>query len=256
MNELQHQLKQWTPARVGIGHYGSGIPTKEVLNFRLAHAQARDAVLIPADFTRLTKSLKDLEMSSHQLSSSCKDRSEFIENPDKGRQLNEESKATLGLLKNDLSEPLDLALVLCDGLSSTAVETWAVECIHLFRKYARERGWRLSPILLAQNGRVALGDEIGEILQVQMSIVFIGERPGLGSADSLGIYLTHSPKKGTTDEARNCISNIRASGLSPQAAAFKLSWLVAEALRRGLSGTSLKDESEHDLNEIMDSSID
>lgn len=246
MSELLHSLRNHTPARVAIGRHGTGLPTSEILDFRLAHAQARDAVLQPVAFDKLAAALSTLGVSSLTIQSAAPDRGTYVARPDLGRKLSDLGIRDLQAIAHNLGyahNPPDLALVVCDGLSGSAIDSWALDVIRLFGGLARSHQWSTTPAVLVQNGRVAIGDHIGEILSARMTVLLVGERPGLGSADSLGVYLTHSPRAGTTDEARNCISNIRGTGLPPVAAAHKMAWLIEESLRRGLSGTGLKDES-------------
>lgn len=239
-------LRSFTSARVGLGRCGTGLPTREVLDFRLAHARARDAVLIPADLDSLAFRLNSLGLECLQLRSRAPDRQTYVARPDLGRLLSDESQELLASVVHGLglkNDPPDLALTVCDGLSGAAVDSWVFELLEYFLPYARERNWSLAPVSLARHGRVALGDGVGEALNARMTIVLVGERPGLGSADSLGAYITYAPRTGTLDSNRNCISNIRAEGLPPKEAAMKLAWLVEASLRLGLTGTALKDES-------------
>jgi ethanolamine ammonia-lyase small subunit len=135
-----------------------------------------------------------------------------------------------------------IAIVLADGLSATAVNHHAVPLLSQLIPLLQNINLRLLPVSLVQQGRVAIGDEIGRLQQATLVVVLIGERPGLSSPDSLGIYITYQPRVGLTDEARNCISNVRPEGLSYQAAADKLYWLIRESLRLRVSGVELKDQ--------------
>lgn len=239
-------LQRYTSARVGLGRCGTGLPTSAVLDFRLAHAQARDAVLVPANLEQIVNDLAVLGMASILLESQAPDRSTYVARPDLGRRLDQGSLDQLHAIaqqENYSAQPPDLAVVICDGLSGHAVESWAVELLRHFRTIAHAKNWTIAPVAVVRNGRVALGDSVGEALHARLTLLLIGERPGLGSADSLGVYLTYAPRTGTTDEARNCISNIRATGLPPAAAAHKMGWLVNEALARCITGTTLKDEA-------------
>jgi ethanolamine ammonia-lyase small subunit len=234
------RLAVYTPARVGLGRAGTGLPTREVLSFALAHAQARDAVHIPLDAQALATAITSLDLHCTIVDSAATSRDIYLRRPDLGRRLAPQSRAAL----NAPATPIDVALVVADGLSSAAVQAHAVPFIEAFRPHAESAGWQLSPVIIAREGRVALGDEIGEILKARAVLMLIGERPGLSSPDSLGLYLTFAPCVGRTDAERNCISNIRSGGLLPIHAAAKAAWLVGESLRRRLSGVDLKDESE------------
>jgi ethanolamine ammonia-lyase small subunit len=235
------KLARWTPARIALGRAGASLPTREVLGFALAHAQARDAVHAPFDPGKIARGLAELRLDSIEVSSDATERALYLRRPDYGRRLSQPSRA---LLQAHAAEPVDLALVIGDGLSAAAVHAHAVPLIAAFLPHAASLKLSLAPVVIASGARVALGDEIGALLEARLVAALIGERPGLSSPDSLGVYLTYAPKPGRSDAERNCISNIRAEGLSYELAAFKLAWLVREALRRSLTGVGLKDESD------------
>jgi ethanolamine ammonia-lyase small subunit len=226
-------LKAFTTARIALGRTGTAIPLKEVLAFRMAHAHARDAVYSQLETSSLQEQLQSFHIPVQILHSRAADRFEYLQRPDKGRRLSVESAALL------LPHNTDVAIIFADGLSATAVNIHAYPLLqHLLPMLS---GFSVAPICLVQQGRVAIGDEIGALLRVKVTIVLIGERPGLSAADSMGAYITFAPAVGTTDEARNCISNIRQEGLSYPLAAGKIFYLLQEALRLGLSGVGLKD---------------
>lgn len=237
-------LKQFTDARIGLGRSGSAMPTREVLNFALSHAMARDAVTTPIDWTPIENGLADLGLATLRVASAANDRSEYLRRPDLGRKLSDHSREALVRASELEAERPDLVVVVGDGLSSMAISANTVHYLKALLPHVVKAGWRLSPVLLADDARVALGDEAGEILGGKAVLVLIGERPGLSSPDSLGIYLTFSPRVGIKDADRNCISNIRQRGLSYEEGAFKTAWLLREAFRRGLTGVNLKDESQ------------
>lgn len=234
------QLKSFTQARIALGRVGSSLPTKEILDFGLAHAMARDAVHIALDVTALENQLHELGLQSICVSSKAIDRANYLLRPDWGRCLDNTSRAQLQQL--DLS-PIDFLIVIGDGLSSLAIERHAVPLIVEIQKNISPH-WALGKIIIVTQARVAIADEIAQILNTRMVAMLIGERPGLSSPDSLGIYLTFNPKVGCNDADRNCISNVRPEGLSYGDAAKKLIWLAREALRIGISGVALKDESD------------
>jgi ethanolamine ammonia-lyase small subunit len=241
------KLARWTPARIGLGRTGASLPTREVLAFALAHARARDAVHSQFNPATVARDLARLGLDSIEVSSDAVDRAVYLRRPDFGRRLSPASREAL----RGRSADVDLALVVGDGLSSTAVHMHAVPLIAAFQPLARRYDLSLAPVVLARGARVALGDEIGKLLRARAVAVLIGERPGLSAPDSLGVYLTFGPRPGRSDAERNCISNIRAEGLSHEVAAFKLTWLVGEALRRSLTGVGLKDASDMALrNEV------
>jgi ethanolamine ammonia-lyase small subunit len=237
--ERWRRLAELTPARIALGRSGSGLPTREVLKFAMAHAQARDAVHTPFDVAGLAARVAALGLSTLQVSSAATAREVYLRRPDLGRRLDQASAQAL----DALAMPADLAIVIADGLSSTAVEANAVPLLQALTPRLTPMQITLAPLAVAAGGRVALGDEIGARLGARMVLVLIGERPGLSSPDSLGAYLTFAPRVGRSDSERNCISNIRRGGLGYAIAAFKLAWLIDAASRRGLTGFRLKDES-------------
>lgn len=237
-------LAERTMARIGRGRTGGSLPTREVLAFDLAHAQARDAVHARFDRTALAKALAGLNLVTLDVESEATERQHYLRRPDAGRRLDAASTAKLAAVAGPRC---DLAIMIGGGLSAVAVEACAVDLIAAFLPGPRRLGLTIGPIILAEGARVALGDAVGAALRARLSIVLIGERPGLSAVDSLGVYLTFDPKGGRHDAERNCISNIRAGGLSPSHAAAKLNWLVNAAFQRGLTGVALKDESDATL---------
>ena len=234
------KLARWTAARIALGRTGASLPTREVLAFALAHARARDAVHAQFDPGVITRGLACLGIDTIEVASDAIDRALYLRRPDCGRRLSRASRDAL----SGRGTPVDLALVVGDGLSATAVHAHAIPLIAAFQPHATHENLSLAPVVLARGARVALGDEIGALLQARAVAVLIGERPGLSSSDSLGVYLTFGPRHGRSDAERNCISNIRAEGLSYEIAAFKLVWLVREALRLSHTGFRLKDASD------------
>lgn len=230
------QLREYTSARVELGRSGVSLPTRALLDFQLAHARARDAVRLPLAVSSLATELKQKGIASISLASAARDRDEYLKRPDLGRRLSDKSRERLAALRAE--EQYDAAFVIADGLSALAVHRHAVPLLDLL---LRDLDWRVAPVVIVEQGRVAIGDEIGELLKAQLTVVLIGERPGLSSPDSLGAYLTWRPRPGRTDAERNCISNIRAEGLSYAAAAHKLLFLMNESRRLKLSGVQLKE---------------
>lgn len=228
------RLREYTPARVELGRAGLSLPTRALLEFQLAHAKARDAVHLPLAIQSLVLELKQKGMESITLASAARNRDEYLKRPDLGRRLSDESRERLSALRDEY----DAAFVIADGLSALAVHRHAVPLLDLVLS---NLDWRIAPVAIIEQGRVAIGDEIGEVLGSRLVVVLIGERPGLSSPDSLGAYLTWQPRRGRTDAERNCISNIRAEGLSYAAAAHKLLFLMNEARRLKLSGVGLKE---------------
>jgi len=232
-----------TPARIALGRAGVAIPTDETLRFGLAHAMARDAIHTPLDMAALQAALEQAGHGVLQLRSQAADRNEYLRRPDLGRRLAPADVQRLRAMAAAAGPPPELCVVVGDGLSSLAVQRHAAPLLAALLPHLAP-GWRLAPVVLVQQARVAVADEVGEALGARLSVILIGERPGLSSPDSLGIYLTHGPRVGRHDAQRNCISNVRPEGLAYPQAARKLAWLIRQALQRGLSGVDLKDESE------------
>lgn len=232
-------LRALTPARIALGRAGAALPTAEVLRFGVAHAQARDAVHEALDGEQLARDLQSLNLSPLRVHSLAADRATFLLRPDLGRRLRPEAADAL----RRHAGPGGLCLVLADGLSARAVQAHAPPLLAEFLHLAAGRFEPLATVI-AEQARVALGDEIGECLGSAIVAVLIGERPGLSSPDSLGIYLTYAPRVGRSDAERNCLSNIRAAGMPPAEAARRLLWLIEEARRLQLTGIALKDQSD------------
>lgn len=237
-------LRRFTGARIALGRAGISLPTVPQLEFQLAHAQARDAVHLPLDVETVEQKLTAHGYRSIRLHSAARDRTLYLQRPDLGRKLDEHSLLHLEDLFADRSVSFDVAFVIADGLSALAIHHHAVTFLDTITPGLHREGWSIAPVALVEQGRVAIGDEIAATMHAAMVVVLVGERPGLSSPDSLGVYLTYHPRLGCTDADRNCISNIRKEGLSYTVAAHKLYYLMSEARRRKLSGVKLKDEAE------------
>lgn len=240
-------LRRHTPARIALGRSGVSLPTREVLDFALAHAQARDAIHLPLDTEALQAGLRSAGWPAPLvLQSQARDRHEYLLRPDLGRRLDPDSATRLAQSRADAAAPSgggpDLVLVLGDGLSALGIQQHAVPLLGAIRD-ALDPALRLGPLVLVRQARVAVADEVGQLLGAAMVAMIVGERPGLSSPDSVGIYLTHAPRVGCTDAQRNCISNVRPAGQDVVTAARRLAWLVGEGRRLGLTGVGLKDHS-------------
>lgn len=235
-----HSLKTYTDARIALGHTGGTIPLKEVLQFKLAFAHAKDAVYSQLDWPKLSQILEELPLPYLKLHSRATSRSVYLQRPDWGRNLNEASVASL---KEIPGTETDIAIVLADGLSATAINQHALPLLQRLLPRLQKANYRVAPIAVVEQGRVAIGDEIGHLLGSKLVIVLIGERPGLSAPYSMGAYLTYAPQTGLTDERRNCISNIRPEGLAYELACQKLFYLIQTSLRLQLSGVELKDNT-------------
>jgi ethanolamine ammonia-lyase small subunit len=237
------QLRALTSARIALGRAGTSLPTGAQLDFQFAHAQARDAVHLPFDHGALSERLAARQRETLTLQSSAPDRHVYLQRPDLGRRLSTASAEWLRSYAQTKGQGFDLALVVADGLSSLAVQRHSPSMLERIDELARAEGWSLAPVVLVEQGRVAVADEVAELLNARMVVILIGERPGLSSPDSLGLYFTFAPRVGLNDAARNCISNVRVEGMSYAMAAYKLLYLMREAWRRQLSGVNLKDEA-------------
>lgn len=246
-----HLLREFTAARISLGRSGVSIPTSEMLAFQLAHAQARDAVHTPLDFDDLQQQLSELTKQFPKLITSkpitlhsqAVDRTDYLQRPDLGRSLDQQSVKKLQ--KTASTYNYNLAIIVADGLSATAIYQNALPFIEALLETLQqdEQPWTLAPITLVEQGRVAISDEIGELLNADLVLMLIGERPGLSSPDSMGLYLTWAPRVGLNDSSRNCISNVRPQGLIYSAAVQKAIYLLRESRRLKLSGVNLKDRS-------------
>jgi ethanolamine ammonia-lyase small subunit len=237
MNEdYWHPLKKYTNARIAMGRAGHALPTGEVLQFRMAHALAKDAVYSEMDNDGLKVKLSALGMSVEEVHSQAEDRNIYLRSPNHGRLLHAQSRKNLIELN---AQERDLCIIVADGLSAEAVNLHAVPVIELLVKELPQ--WTLTPVILAKQARVALSDEIGELQKARIALILIGERPGLSSPDSMGAYITYLPRVGNTDERRNCISNIQPAGLSYELAASKIAHLLQQMKALKISGVQLKD---------------
>lgn len=244
------ELRRFTDARIALGRSGVSLPTQAQLAFQLAHAQARDAVHLALDTQALQEALGSVGLETLRLHSAAPDRNTYLQRPDLGRRLDGPSRQTLltwraniGIDQEAGTEARihDVAFIVADGLSPLAIGQHALPLLQGIVPLLQNEGWRIAPLTLVAQSRVALADEVGELLSARLAVILIGERPGLSSPDSMGLYLTWMPTPGLTDAHRNCISNVRQAGLPYQEATRKLHWLLTEARRRQVSGVSLKE---------------
>jgi ethanolamine ammonia-lyase small subunit len=233
-------LRRLTAARIGLKRSGSSLATAPLLDFRLAHARARDAVHETLDEPQLTRALEELGLPVLAVASAAPDRQTYLMRPDLGRRLGAGAAAMLAVHGGGY----DVAFVIADGLSALAVARHAAPVLARAVPALKAEGWRIAPFVLVRQGRVAIGDAIANALNAQCVAIFIGERPGLSAPDSLGVYLTWQPGTTTNDAERNCISNIRPEGIDYDSAAFKVAHLLRAMRARRLSGIALKDDSD------------
>ncbi len=237
-----HFLNQFTQARIAIGRAGTSLPTHFLLDFRLEHAKARDAVYSTLDREKIKGDLNPL-FTVFDLHTQAQDRLAYLKNPNQGRILSQVSRQLLQENASHLPKH-DIVFVIADGLSATAVNTHAAPILNQVIPHLQANKWEIAPICLVEQGRVACADEIAVLLNAQITTILIGERPGLSTADSMGIYLTFQPFIGATDERRNCISNIHSKGLTYPLAQAKLIYLLEMMKSKRLSGVALKDEED------------
>jgi ethanolamine ammonia-lyase small subunit len=240
-NAALRGLRDYTSARVALGRAGTSIATTDILDFQLAHAQARDAVNAEFDVDNFARrlrqevpTLKKFNIPVLSLGSAARDREIYVRRPDLGRVLDQGSADRLSF------SGCDVVFVIADGLSAVAPERNSIPLLNAVLPDLFQAGWTCGPVCVVRQARVAIGDQIGSLLGASLSVVLIGERPGLSSHDSLGAYITWQPQSDRTDAERNCISNIRSSGLSHAAAATRLFWYLTEARSRRLAGIGLK----------------
>lgn len=235
-------LRRHTAARIALGHAGGATPTAAHLDFQMAHARARDAVHHALDADAVAAEIAAAGFSVAHARSAAADRATYLQRPDLGRRLDDASRAALAEAAAARG-PCEAVFVVADGLSALAVERHAAPLLRAVAARLADGGWGEMPAVVVREGRVAVGDEIGAAFGATLVAVLIGERPGLSSPDSLGVYLTHAPRPGRTDAERNCISNVRPEGLPVAVAAHKLAWLMTEARRRRVTGVALKEEA-------------
>ena len=231
-------LRGLTQARIALGAHGAGLPTGAALAFGLDHARAREAVWTPLDAGAIRDALTAQGLGVVEVRSTVADRAEYLRRPDKGRTLHPDSEAAL----DGAGQGFDVALVIADGLSATAVALNGVPAAAALAARVRRAGWSLAPVVVASQGRVAIGDPIGARLGARCVVVLIGERPGLSASDSLGCYITYAPEPGLPDSRRNCISNIRQDGLAIETAAEQMEVLLHAMRAQNTSGVGLRRE--------------
>jgi ethanolamine ammonia-lyase small subunit len=243
-------LREFTAARIALDSSGASIATRPALEFLLAHAQARDAVHSALAVSSLMADLRERDLDAVSVRSAAADRTEYLRRPDLGRTLSDASGEVIAQAKSASASSQSgtvLSIIVADGLSALATERHALPVVDallpLLGIGEPECTWVLTPIVIAEQARVALGDEVGYALGANITVMLIGERPGLSSPDSLGAYITWGPRPGRTDAERNCVSNIRTEGLDYASAAAKIEWYIAEGRRLGLSGVTIREGS-------------
>jgi ethanolamine ammonia-lyase small subunit len=251
------QLRQFTDARIALGRSGVSLPTQPQLAFQLAHAQARDAVQLALDVPQLVQDLENAGLVRVEdglvLDSAAGDRLTYLQRPDLGRRLDDASRAVLAdRMGQTQGRRHDISLVIADGLSALAIARNAVPFLAALMRQLAPENWSVAPLAIVRLGRVAVADEVGERLGARLVVLLIGERPGLSSTDSMGLYVTWMPRVGLNDADRNCISNIRPAGLGYEEASRKLHYLLREMRRREISGVNLKDETARDTDAVGD----
>jgi ethanolamine ammonia-lyase small subunit len=241
-------LRSLTPARVSLGRSGVSLSTREGLDFTVCHALARDAVHASLDVGGLLASLDLLGLAPKAVRSAAPDRASYLRRPDLGRRLSEASAQLLAGIETARrveTQGPRLVPILADGLSALAVERHALPLLQALLPLLA--AFSVGPAIVAEQARVAIGDQVGALLEADIVVLLIGERPGLSSPDSLGAYITWAPRIGRTDAERNCVSNIRLEGLDYESAARKIAYLCTEAARLGQTGILLKEAAPRGL---------
>lgn len=236
-------LRAISPARIALGRAGGSLPTRALLDFSLAHSQARDAVHSPFEPDQLAQELGSLGCPTRVLATRAADRKAFLTRPDWGRELSPTSRAALAELGFAGQKSCDLVVIVSDGLSALAAQRQVIPLLAVLWPALQEQGWKLAPVLVIPRARVALQDEVGELLGARLALTLLGERPGLLAPDSLGAYFVYQPRRGRTDADRNCVSNIHPAGLPPAEAALVLWRLLRRSRSEQCSGVLLKDDT-------------
>lgn len=244
---LHDVLRQYTTARVAIGRTGAAVPTQEQLRFQLDHALARDAIHAQMDTAGLLRELqaRRLECVAVESAAATEDntRRTYLLRPDLGRTLYAESARALeDLAAKDMQAP-DVVFILADGLSALAVERHALPLLDAVLALLDRDAWSVGPVVVARQGRVAIGDAIGSLLRAKLTVMFIGERPGLSTPDSLGVYITWEPRPGRSNAERNCISNVHCDGVNYADAAARIIATMNGARRLQATGIHLKENT-------------
>lgn len=232
-------LRSFTSARIALGKTGVSVPLKEVLTFKLAHAHARDAVFSELKTNDLINGLQPFGLPVYLLKTCAENRIVYLQKPDQGRRLH---LSSAGKLHEAVKSPYDVAIVITDGLSASAINIHSVCLLQQLFVLFKQYNYAVAPVVIVQQGRVAVADEVGHLLSTKLSLILIGERPGLTMQESMGAYITYGPRPGLTDEARNCISNIHPGGLSYETAAKKIIYFIRAAMELKLSGITLKED--------------
>ncbi len=238
-NDAWESLRAFTDARIALGSTGVSVPLKETLRFKMAHAHARDAVHTSMESNAIAAALGKFGWPVQIIKSRAGSRTEYLQRPDRGRQLSEEA---IQQLKAAGTTPCDIAIIIADGLSATAIHLHVIHLLDVLVPLLKSKGFSLAAFTIVEQARVAIGDPVASLLQAKLSVIIIGERPGLSSFDSMGAYITYRPVPGLTDERRNCVSNIRPAGLGFEMAAGQISYLVSQCFLLQISGVKLKDE--------------
>jgi ethanolamine ammonia-lyase small subunit len=240
-------LKKFTPARIGLGRTGISVPVKEMLQFKMDHAHARDAVFSLLDIDAMLNNLQPFNLPVYVLKSKAADKHIYLKRPDLGRRLHQDS---MNRLNSVTGISYDVCLTITDGLSATAIHNHCTTVLSLLLPMLAASKINMEPLCLTEYGRVAIADETSFLLKAKLAVLLIGERPGLSAHDSMGAYITYNPKPGLTDESRNCISNIRPEGLHYNHAASKMFYLIKEALRLQFSGVGLKENNSVEMRHV------
>lgn len=241
------QLKQYTVARVGLNRTGISKTTEDLLKLKAAHANAKDSLYQIFEKNQIANSILALSREVVELKSNAIDKKEFLLRPDLGRHLNNESKILIN--ENSAGNQYDVCITISDGLSAGALNKHAFPLLDLLLPKIDTAGLSIAPICIVENGRVAISDETGFLSNAKISLILIGERPGLTAPDSMGAYLTYDPKPANTDADRNCVSNIHFGGLSYVEATEEIFSIMKKSMQLKLSGSTLLLQDNKNLNQ-------
>ena len=228
-----------TPARILVGRAGPSYRTATQLELRRDHAAALDAVHAEIDMQRDLGTDLVRQYRLFEVRTRAGSKEEYLPRPDLGRKLDDAARETI---RKECPAGCVLQVAIGDGLSAAAVATQVPVLLPLLAEEARQRDWSFGRPFFIRHCRVGVLNDIGEILNPEVVVLLIGERPGLATAVSLSAYLAYRPRSGHTDAQRNLISNIHARGVSHEDAARRTMALAEQMRRRQLSGVAIKEE--------------
>lgn len=242
--DRQFDFSALSQARIGMGHVDGHLPTAAWLDLQASFAQAKDAVFAEFSQEKIDTVCASLGLSTIAVSTPVVEPLQFLLRPDLGRQLSDDSRRQLDEYFADASASYDVLLIIAGGLSPAAIGAQLPEFLSAYTSLASAAGLKIAPVITTPRGRVALGDQINASVRAKLTAVLIGERPGLTTSGSMGVYFTYAAQPGCTDQQRNCISNIHQHGLTGRDAAAKFHYLSCKAIAQQMTGICLKDDQD------------